>query len=214
MGLSMKERASRTVPVSVKVHIWALLCIFASMKKRLSVFLVLLGGLFCSAQSLGQCLRWRSFEEALVENGVRAQMGMTPKKIFIDIYTDWCGWCKRMDASTFSHPEIVRYMDSAFITVKLNAERTDTVRINGSVFVNQLAGQGKRGSHDLAIQLLQGKMSYPTCTFLDESGKQITVVPGYMEAKQFEVLLHFIAEEAYKGGSWEDFSSTFSGHIK
>lgn len=141
-------------------------------------------------------------------------MGMKPKKVFIDVYTDWCGWCKRLDATTFAHPEIVRYMDSAFITVKLNAERTDTVRINGNIFVNQMAGQGKRGSHDLAIQLLQGKMSYPSCTFLDENGQQITIVPGYMDAKQFEVLLHFIAEEAYKRGSWEDFSTTFSGRIK
>lgn len=141
-------------------------------------------------------------------------MGMKPKKVFIDVYTDWCGWCKRLDATTFAHPEIMRYMDSAFITVKLNAERTDTVLINGNVLVNQSAAKGQRGSHDLAIQLLQGKMSYPSCTFLDESGKQITIVPGYMDAKQFEVLLHFVAEEAYKTTPWETFATQFAPRAK
>ncbi|MCM1169599.1 MAG: thioredoxin family protein [Bacteroides sp.] len=183
------------------------------MKKIWLILAVLaLGGMFSGVSA--QCLRWRSFEESLVENGVRSQMRMPLKKVFIDVYTDWCGWCKRLDATTFSHPEIVRYMDSAFITVKLNAERTDTVYINGNAFVNQSAASGKRGSHDLAIQLLQGKMSYPSCTFLDEKGQQITVVPGYMDAKQFEVLLHFVAEEAYKTTSWEDFSAAFAPRAK
>lgn len=184
-------------------------CNLAVMKKIL-LFLVLACGVLLTSKAGAQCLRWRSFEESLVENGVRAQMNMQPKKVFIDIYTDWCGWCKRLDATTFSHPEIVRYMDSAFITVKLNAERTDTVYINNTAFVNQSAASGRRGSHDLAIQLLQGKMSYPSCTFLDERGQQITVVPGYMDAKQFEVLLHFVAEEAYKTTSWEEFSAKFA----
>ena len=184
--------------------------------KKILLFGALFFGAAFSSQAFSQCLRWRSFEESLVENGVRAQMRMPLKKVFIDVYTDWCGWCKRLDATTFAHPEIVRYMDSAFITVKLTAERTDTVYINNNAFVNQSAASGKRGSHDLAIQLLQGKMSYPSCTFLDETGQQITVVPGYMDAKQFEVLLHFVAEEAYKTTSWEDFSAAFAprAHVK
>lgn len=180
------------------------------MKKTVLLLSVIFCGMVFPAEVFSQCLRWRSFEESLVENGVRMQMGMKPKKVFVDVYTDWCGWCKRLDATTFAHPEIVRYLDSAFIKVKLDAERTDTVHINGNVFVNRSAGQGKRGSHDLAIQLLQGKMSYPSCTFLDEAGKQITVVPGYMDARQFEVLLHFVAEEAYKTTDWETFSAGFA----
>ena len=32
------------------------------------------------------------------------------KKVFIDLYTNWCGWCKRMDATTFSDPVIVNYI--------------------------------------------------------------------------------------------------------
>ncbi len=163
-------------------------------------------------QTVGK-IDWRSFEQALDENGFRAANGLMPKKIFVDVYTDWCGWCKRLDATTFAHPEIIRYMNENFIPVKLNAERTDTVVINGQRFINRNASE-RRGSHDLAIQLLQGKMSYPSCTFLDETGKQITIVPGYMEAPQFEILLHFIAEDAYKTLDWETFSASFPERAK
>ncbi len=156
---------------------------------------------------------WRSFEQALEENALRAANGLVPRKIFVDVYTDWCGWCKRLDLSTFSHPEIVRYMNENFIPVKLDAERTDTVTINGRIFVNR-GSPGRRSSHDLAIELLQGRMSYPSCTFLDETGKQITIVPGYMEAGQFETLLHFIAEDAYKLQNWETFSASFPERAK
>lgn len=159
-------------------------------------------------------ISWMSFEDALLYNAQRAGQGLMPRKVFVDVYTDWCGWCKRLDANTFSHPEIVRYMDSMFIAVKLNAERTDTVSINGQLFVNRNLASGKRGTHDLAITLLQGKMSYPTCTFLDEQGRQITVVPGYMGPDKFEVLLHFIAEDAYKTQSWEQYEQAFRQRAK
>lgn len=152
---------------------------------------------------------WMSFEEALEENAARAQAGLRPKKVYVDVYTDWCGWCKRLDATTFTNPEIVAYLNSVFLPVKLNAERTDTVRINDQVFVNPGNGSGKRSTHQLAVTLLNGKMSYPSCTFLDEEGKTITVVPGYMDAPRMEALLHFIGEDAYKAMSWEDYQVWF-----
>ena len=33
-----------------------------------------------------------------------------PRKYFIDVYTDWCGWCKKMDKDTFQNPEVAAYM--------------------------------------------------------------------------------------------------------
>ena len=47
-------------------------------------------------------INWMSFEEAI------ARSKEDPKHIFVDVYTDWCGWCKKMDASTFVDPVIVR----------------------------------------------------------------------------------------------------------
>ncbi len=187
-----------------------------------SIYLLALTLMFCGLSQAQQPaqqpvqggIAWMSFEEALQENALRAQAGLSPKKVYIDVYTDWCGWCKRLDATSFANPEIIAYVNSMFLPVKLNAERTDTVRINDQVFVNPGAGPGRRGTHQLAATLLNGQMSYPTCTFLDEQGKTITVVPGYMDAAGLEVLLHFIAEDAYKVMSWENYQTWFQSRAR
>ena len=64
-------------------------------------------------------INWITIEEAiqLAENG-------TDKKFFIDVYTDWCGWCKRMDKTTFSDPEVSKHMNDNFYCVKLDADKT------------------------------------------------------------------------------------------
>ena len=49
-------------------------------------------------------VNWMSFEEA-VEKSKKEK-----RKIFIDVYTDWCGWCKVMDKNTFSQPVIAKYI--------------------------------------------------------------------------------------------------------
>lgn len=157
-------------------------------------------------------INWFQFEQALEMNQARAEQGLPVKKIFVDVYTDWCGWCKRLDATTFAHPEIIDYMNDHFIAVKLNAERQDTVVINGQPFV-YVPGEGRRGIHQLAVVLLQNRMSYPSCTFLDETGQQLQVIPGYMNAQQFEVVLHYFGDDAYKNQDWETYSANFKGKI-
>ena len=58
----------------------------------------------------------------------------SPKKIFIDVYTDWCGWCKRMDKATFQRPEVATYMNEHFYNVKFNAEQKEDIEILGNNF--------------------------------------------------------------------------------
>lgn len=149
-------------------------------------------------------IKWVSFEQAYELNKTK------PKKIFIDMYTDWCGWCKRMDATTFTDPVIVEYMNKNFYNVKMNAERKDTVVIDGTLFVNPNP-QSSRSSHQLAIELLRGKMSYPSFVFLNEKSQLLTVVAGYQPAKEFEPILHYFGENAYADQQWEEYKSLFKG---
>lgn len=51
-------------------------------------------------------IRWYSIEEAVELNS--KSKAKDKKKFFIDVYTDWCGWCKKMDANTFTDPVIVK----------------------------------------------------------------------------------------------------------
>jgi len=149
-------------------------------------------------------IKWYSIEEAAKLTKKKK------KKIFVDLYTDWCGWCKKMDSNTFTDPVIVEYMNENFYPVKLDAETSDTITINGQQFINPKPGT-RRSSHQLAIALLNGKMSYPSFAFLDDEVKLITVLPGYNPPEKLEPVLHYIAEGAYKKESYQDFFSSFKG---
>jgi len=156
----------------------------------------------------GDRIKWYSFEDAYQLNKKK------PKKIFIDVYTDWCGWCRKMDAETFTNPVIIKYMKKNFYCVKLNAERKDTVVIDGVTFVNKNPA-GKRSSHQLAIELLKGNMYYPSYVFLNEKSQWLTVVPGFQPPKSFEPIIHYFGDDAYKNNiPWEEFSTSFKGEIK
>ncbi len=164
--------------------------------------------LFFVQTALSQkAVQWNSFEKAVQLSGQK------PRKIFIDMYTDWCGWCKKMDKDTFEHPVIAAYLNKHFYPVKFHAERKDTVTFMGQQFVNTNPGRS-RHSHELARTLLSGKMSYPSFVFLDEELRVITSVPGYFPPADFEPVLHFIATNAYQTTSWEEFRAKFSGLVK
>jgi thioredoxin-related protein len=152
-------------------------------------------------------IKWYSFEEAYQLNKKK------PKKMFVDVYTEWCGWCKKMDAETFTNPVIAKYMSKNFYCVKLDAERKDTVIIDGVAFTNPNP-TGRRSTHKLAVDLLNGSMSYPSYVFLNEKGQRITVINGYRVAKEFEMILHYFGDDAYTKMPWEEWQPKFEGEIK
>lgn len=166
------------------------------MKKVLIalVFLVSLP-IFGNAQKIN----WMTFQEAIESNKT------TPKKIFIDVYTDWCGWCKKMDQTTFVNKDIVEYINKNYYAVKLNAEMSDTIVFSGYTFVNQGSTNGRKGTHQLAVALLQGKMSYPSYVFMNEDAQLLTVAPGYRGADDFMPLLKYFGSDAYLNEKYNDF---------
>jgi thioredoxin-related protein len=171
--------------------------------KPISLILLLFLSTVILAQQETQ-IKWYTIEEAVELNKKKK------KKFIIDLYTDWCGWCKKMDANTFTDPVIAAYMNENFYPVKFDAESSEPVTVNGQEFVNPNPGK-RRSSHQFAIALLNGKMSYPSFAFLDQEVKLITVLPGYNPPEKLEPVLHFIAEEAYKEESFQEFQGSFSG---
>ncbi|MDR1226720.1 MAG: DUF255 domain-containing protein [Prevotellaceae bacterium] len=169
------------------------------MKKFALVVLCVAFGTLAQAQ-----MRWYNFEEAI------ELCKKQPKRIFIDVYTDWCGWCKVMDKNTFGHPDIAAYMNKDYYSVKLNAEMYDTVTFEDHKFVNE--GGGRRSTHQLAASLLNGKMSYPSVVFMEyKDGKfqLLHVLPGYQTPEQFAPYMVYLGEGRYEKQSWEDFNKTF-----
>ncbi len=141
-------------------------------------------------------INWVSIEEA---DSLRHQ---EPRKILIDVYTDWCGWCKRMDVTTFKDTELVAYLNANYYAVKLDAEQKDPITVGGITY--EFVEQGRRGYNQIAKELLQGKMSYPTIVFLDEHMNMIQPLPGYRGAEDLIPILEYLATEAYKSTPWEE----------
>ncbi len=164
------------------------------MKLFLSVLFISVG-LISFAQ---EKIKWMSWNEAIEKNAVEQ------KVIFVDVYTNWCGWCKKMDATTFKNAGIVKYMNENYYAVKFNAEMKDSIDFNGQQFVNE--NSGKRGAHQLAVALLDGKMSYPSYAFIGQPWDK-TVAPGYMGAKDFSCVIKYFVEGAITGKTFEDFKA-------
>ena len=136
-------------------------------------------------------LKWYTWEEAAALNKTK------PRKIFVDVFTDWCGWCKRMDKSTFVDEKVAAYLSANFYPVKLNAEQREDILFNGETFKFVETGNGK-GVNTLAYALLDGKMGYPSMVYLNEKYERIMISPGYKEATDMIKELTFAAEKKYK----------------
>ena len=150
-------------------------------------------------------IKWYTIEEAQKLNA------KNPRNILIDVYTDWCGWCKVMDKETFANPVIAKYINANFYPVKFDAESTAPVNFAGKTFVNQ--GGGSRPTHQLATAF--GVTGYPTIVYLTEKLEVISPVSGFYKPEKIEPLLHFIVEKKYKDNvKLEDYEKTFVSELK
>jgi thioredoxin-related protein len=134
-----------------------------------------------------------------------------PKKLYIDIYTEWCGWCKKMDKSTFTDPDIVELLNSEYYPIKFDAEQSQTIQFNGHEFIYR--PNGKRGVHELAISLTNSQLTYPSFVMLDETFARILISPGYKDAEGVLKELRFGIDEAYKYSSFEDYKPSDSTKV-
>ena len=86
------------------------------------------------------------------------------KLILVDVYTDWCGWCHKLDRDTYSHPDVVKFVNNQFVCLKLDAED---------------GGPGQAFSQQYQIG------GFPCIMMLDAAGKMKGVFYGYRNAAQF-----------------------------
>ena len=105
------------------------------------------------------------------------QMNIGNRRVMIDMYTSWCGWCKVMDKKTFTDPQVVQYLNDNFVLVKFNAERRDPIQFQGETY--EWINTGRRGVNKLAMKMMNGRLGYPTMVYLDSNLNKIKSVPGY-----------------------------------
>jgi len=172
------------------------------MKKSI-LYLLFFTLFFTSSKLFSQEINWLTLEEAEIANKT------APRKIIIDVYTHWCGWCKKMDAITFTDKEVVAYLNEKYYCVKLDGEDKNEIYFKGKAF--NFVDRGRRGYHELAAGFLQGKMSYPSLVFLNEELAVLQVIKGFRTADELLPIITFLGENAYKETSWTDFINEAKG---
>lgn len=157
-----------------------------------------------SVQDTGE-VKWITFEEAVLKNKEN------PKKIIVDIYTDWCGWCKKMDRDAYANPVLAGYINKYYYAVKFNAEQREDIVFDGHTF--KFVPNGTRGVHELAAALTNNQLSYPTTVFMNEEMQILQPIAGYLNAKNIEPILNYFAEDKHKSVPWQEYQAKFKSAL-
>ncbi|HTY10531.1 MAG TPA: thioredoxin fold domain-containing protein [Bacteroidota bacterium] len=158
--------------------------------KYLVVALILSAALMngvLSAQSRQSAMHWNSFDAGMEEAKA------SHKKVLVDIYTDWCGWCKKMDSDVYTDPGVKDYLFKNYVIIKMNAEGSGKVHYKGQEY----------SPAQLAAAF--GVNGYPSTLFMRDNAEPITLLPGYAEAPMFLLVLSFIAEDQYQKKQFSDY---------
>lgn len=134
---------------------------------RIFFFILLSAGLSCTP-ALGQTINWKTYaagiREAKAEN----------KKIFLHFMTQWCGYCKKMNQTTFKDDEVISYLNRHFVSIQVDGDKeksvTETHRVTG----------------------------FPDNRFLDSDMTLAYRVPGFTDPLAFRFFMEYVNTDSYK----------------
>lgn len=158
--------------------------------------------LFCSAKvntSVKEKINWLSIEE------VQAKSKIESKPVLIDLYTNWCYWCKVMDKKTYNNSKVISYINKHFYAVKLNAETGENLEWNKK----QYSYDAQNKINGFSLYVTNGQLSFPSTIIFPDVTKVPASIPGFMEPKDIEAILKYFGEGNYKTQNFEEFSGSF-----
>jgi thioredoxin-related protein len=120
------------------------------------------------------------------------------KYVFVDIYTDWCTWCKKLDKDVYNNPTVQQAFAKNFTLTKINAEATTPHTFQGSQKTEEQIAEAWNVT------------GFPTLVFLDQTEKPVFAYIGYLSPDKFVKLLDFVSTGAFK--QTDDFNGWLAKH--
>lgn len=148
------------------------------------IALILMAFTLKPKQEPKQELKWYGWNEGY------AKAVKEGKIVLVDAYTDWCGWCKKMDRDTYTQPEIIARINQYFVPIKFNPE------IKG---VRYAVGDTTFSPQELYYMLTNGNSTgYPTTYFIYPKKMSLFLEAGYKDPTAFATILDAAIAESKK----------------
>jgi len=113
-------------------------------------------------------IKWYSYDEGL------ALGKADKKKVYINFYADWCGYCRKMEKETFQDSRVISFLNQNYISIRINSDKE------------------KKLSRQYNVSGL------PANIFVSDTGENIGNQPGYLGPADFMKVITFVYEEKYK----------------
>jgi len=175
------------------------------MQKVLALILILFLSSFAVLHTNNkEKVQWISFQEA------EKRMKTKALPILIDVYTDWCGWCKVMDKKTYANDSVANYLNKNFYSIKFDAESKAPVHWKGKTYIYNT----QQRMHNLAIELLKGDAGFPTTVIIPVQPNIPQPIPGFLQPAEIHTVLTFYANDHFKTTPFEKYAQKFRSNWK
>ncbi len=115
------------------------------------------------------------------------------KKVFVEFTARWCGYCRKMRATTFKDPSVIELLNEHYISVSVDGDSRDTLVIDGWITSERKLARQFRVT------------GYPTFWFLTPDAKPIAPVKGYRDAKTLTQILDYLKDDLYKTVKFDEY---------
>jgi thioredoxin-related protein len=139
------------------------------------------------SQSLAPEIQWVSID------GIWGPETRPDRRVLVNIYTEWCDYCRLMDEQVYPDSSVRRVVAEHFVTVGLNADSDRIIRFKGQEFTER------------AFARRLGVRSYPTMVFMDPDGHVILQTNGFMPTDDLVRMLAYIGSQAYDRVDFAEF---------